>query len=81
MKDEEMKIDKIEGSHTLGGYRRCTCSSTVRYTIVNRSCQSVSAKGKVWLRKSPMDLCEYESEDHEDGSGPGVNTTLLSDTL
>ena len=28
-----------------------------------------------------MDLCVYESEEHEHGVGGGVNTTLLSDTL
>ena len=29
--------------------------------------------------KTPMNLCVYESEDHEVGAG--MNTTLLSDTL
>ena len=28
-----------------------------------------------------MDLCVCESEEHEYGVGPGVNGTLLSDTL
>ena len=37
MKDEELKLGKIEGSLTLGGYRRCKYYSVVRYTIVNRS--------------------------------------------
>ncbi len=37
MKDEELKLEEIEASHTLGGYRRCRCYSAVRYTIVNRS--------------------------------------------
>jgi hypothetical protein len=37
MKDEELKIEEIEVSHTLGRYRRCRCYSDVRYTIVNRS--------------------------------------------
>ena len=36
MKDEEVKLEEIESSHTLGGYRRCRCYSVVRYTIVNR---------------------------------------------
>ena len=35
MKDEELKLEEIEASHTLGGYRRCKYYSTVRYTIVN----------------------------------------------
>jgi hypothetical protein len=25
MKDEELKLEEIEASHTLGGYRRCRC--------------------------------------------------------
>ena len=29
----------------------------------------------------PMNLCAYENEDHEDGVGVGVNSTLMSDTL
>ncbi len=36
MKDEEVMLEEIETSHSLGGYRRCRCYSTVRYTIVNR---------------------------------------------
>ena len=27
MKDEEVKLEEIESSHTLGGYRRCRCYS------------------------------------------------------
>jgi len=37
MKDEELNLEKIEVTHTLGGYRRCRCYSVVRNTIVNRS--------------------------------------------
>jgi hypothetical protein len=38
MKDEELKLEEIEASHTVGGQRRCRCYSTVRYTtVVNRS--------------------------------------------
>ncbi len=37
MKDEEIKLGKIEGFLTLGGYRRCRYYSVVRYTKVNRS--------------------------------------------
>ncbi len=35
MKDEDLKIEEIEVSHTLGGCRRCRCYSTVRYTKDN----------------------------------------------
>jgi hypothetical protein len=35
MKDEEVNLEEIEASHTLDGYRRCRCYSSVRYTIVN----------------------------------------------
>ena len=133
MKDEEIKLEEIESSHTLGGYRRCRCYSDVRYTIVNRSHRICRWKHKglvpkkthepvfmwewvVWswggcwcefysdvrytivnrshrichhdqvlVGKKPMDLCGSESEgcdlDCEDEVGPGVNPTLLSDTL
>ena len=37
MKDEEIKLEEIEASHTLGGNRRCRSYSDVRYTVVNRS--------------------------------------------
>ena len=37
MKDEELRLEEIESSHTLGGYGRCRYYSVVRYTIVNRS--------------------------------------------
>ena len=30
MKDEELQLEEIEASHTLGGYRRCRCYSDVR---------------------------------------------------
>ena len=33
MKDEELKLEEIEVSHTLGGYRRCRCYSVVRCQI------------------------------------------------
>ena len=36
MKDEQLKIEEIEASHTLGGCRRLGCYSAVKYTIVNR---------------------------------------------
>ncbi len=34
MKDEELKLEETEASHT---YRRCRCYSAVRYTTVNMS--------------------------------------------
>jgi hypothetical protein len=43
--------------------------------------ESAAARAKAWLRKKPMDLCAYESEEHADGVGAGANTTLLSDTI
>ena len=46
MKDEEIKIDEIEVSLTLGGLRRLRWYSTVRYTIVNRSRRICCRKGK-----------------------------------
>ena len=61
MKDEEVKLEEIGTSHTLGGYRRCRCYSDVRYTMVNRSYRICSRKGKglvvkkthgpVWMRE------------------------------
>jgi hypothetical protein len=38
--------------------------------------ESAAAGAKVWLRKKPMDLCAWESEEHEHGVGAGANTTL-----
>ena len=52
MKDEELNLEEIEDSHTLGGYRRCRCYSAVRYTIVNRSHRICCHKGK-GLVKTP----------------------------
>jgi hypothetical protein len=79
MQDEELKLEEIEAPHTLGGYRRCEYYSAVRYTMVNRSRgESAAGRGKVWLRKKPMDLCACESEEREHGVGAGANTTLLS---
>ena len=46
MKDEDLKQEEIEASHTLGGYKRCRCYSVVRYTIVNRSRRICCRKGK-----------------------------------
>ena len=37
IKDEEVKLEEIETSHTSGGCRRCRWYSVVRYTEVNRS--------------------------------------------
>jgi hypothetical protein len=34
MNDEEIKLEEIETSHTLGGYRRCRFYSVVQYRIV-----------------------------------------------
>ncbi len=80
MKDEELKFEEIEVSHTLGGYRRCTYYSVVRYTIVNRS-RRICRQGKGLVVKKPMDLCGRESEDHDHGVGSGVNVIIMSDVL
>ncbi len=45
-RDEELKLEEIESSHTLGGYRRGRCYSAVRYTIVNRSHRNCYRKDK-----------------------------------
>jgi hypothetical protein len=46
MKDEEVNLEEIEVSHTLGGYRRSEYYSVVRYTIVNRSHRISWSQGK-----------------------------------
>ncbi len=46
MEDEELKLEEIEASHTLGGYRRCRCYSAVRYTIVNRVSKNLLPEGQ-----------------------------------
>jgi hypothetical protein len=51
MKDEELKFEEIESSHTLGEYRRCRRYSAVRYTIVNRSRRICYHKGKGLVAK------------------------------
>ena len=78
MKEEEVHLEEIETSHTLGGYRRCRCYSAVRYTIVNRSHRIFYRKGKGLITKKTH-ACE--SKEHEHGVGVGGNTTLLSDAL
>jgi hypothetical protein len=75
MKDENLKLEEIEVSHTLGGYRRCRCYSPVRYTIVNRSHRICYDQGKgLTMKKThgPVFIREL---------GTVPNTTLLSDTL
>jgi hypothetical protein len=51
MKDEELKLEELEVSHTLGGKKRCRCYSTVRYTIANRSRRICCPKGKGFVAK------------------------------
>ena len=46
MKEEEVKPEKIETSHILGGYRSCRSYSDVKYTIVNRSRQNLLPEGQ-----------------------------------
>ena len=53
MKDEDLKHEDIETSHTLGGYRRCRCYSAVRYTTVNRSRRISCPKDKGLVAKKP----------------------------
>ena len=56
MKDEELKLEEIEASLTLGGYRRCICYSAVRYTIVSRSHRIFCRKGKGLVVKKTHEL-------------------------
>ena len=55
----------------------CDLSEIHVFIITDRSDETKAS----WFRKKPMDLCGYESEDHEHGVGTGVNSTLLSDTI
>ena len=58
MNDEELKLEEIEASHTLGGYRRCRCYSAVRYTTVNRSHRICCRKGKgLVVKKTHGPVC------------------------
>jgi hypothetical protein len=61
MKDKDLKLEEIEVSHTIGGYRRCRYYSAVRYTIVNRSCRICCRKGKGLVsKKTHGPVCEIE---------------------
>jgi hypothetical protein len=61
MKDEEIKLEEIESSHTLGGYRRCRCYSVVRYTKVNRSHRIFCRKDKgLVVKKKHGTVCIRE---------------------
>ena len=50
MKDEEIKLEEIEVSHTLGGDRRCRSCSAARYTVVNKS-RRICHQGKGLVAK------------------------------
>ncbi len=84
MKHEQLKLEEIEVSHTLGGYGRCRSYSVVRE--MSHALQSVglaesaATRTKVWLRKKTMDLCACESEEHDHEVGAGVNAIIMSDT-
>jgi hypothetical protein len=56
MKDEELKLEEIEASQTLGGYRRCRCYPAVRYNTVNRSRRICCRKGKGLVAKKNHEL-------------------------
>jgi hypothetical protein len=61
MKDEEVQLEEIEDSHTLGGSRRLRCYSAVRYTIVNRSRRNCCRKGKgLVAKKTHRPVCMRE---------------------
>ena len=61
MKDEQLMLEEIEVSLTLGGYRRCRCYSDVRYTIVNRSHRICCRKGKgLVMKKTHGPVCIRE---------------------
>ena len=51
MQDEEIKLEEVEVSLTLGGCRRCRWYSDVRYTLVNRSLRIYYRKGKGLVTK------------------------------
>ena len=51
MKDEDLKLQEIEVSHILGGYRRCRCYSTVNYTIVNILSESTDTRASLCISK------------------------------
>ena len=56
--DEEVHLEEIESSHTLGGYRRCRYYSVVRYTIVNRSHRIYYHKDKgLVVKKNHEPVC------------------------
>ncbi len=71
MKDEELQLEDIEASHTLGGYRKCRCYSAVRYTIVSRS---VCGKTHVTLDPTLFKFHELE------GSSGNSSETYIMDT-
>ena len=77
MKDEEVNLEEIEVSHTLGGYRRSEYYSVVRYTIVNRSHRICFHKGTGLVVKKNVWTCvdntSSETEDHEHGVGAGAS--------
>ncbi len=61
MKDKELKLEEIESSHTLGGWRRLRFYSVVRYTIVNRSRRIYYRKGEgLVVKKAHRPVCMRE---------------------
>ena len=68
---------KMGGSTSLGHTRW----NGGRWTTKGRPRRISFRKGRGLVPKKPTNLCGWESDDHEDGVGPGTNSTLLSDTL
>ena len=51
MKDEEINLEEIEASHTLGGYRRCRCYSALGQDVYDiRKMFSKHLPNYVWFR-------------------------------
>ncbi len=62
MKDEELKFEEIESSHTLGYVT--VLSDTLQS---KRLVESVTNQGKGLVSKKSMDLCASESEERGHG--------------
>ena len=58
----------------------------VNTTLLSDTRQSIDltecvTRAEVWIRKKTMNLCGCEGEENEDGVGPDVKVTIMSDVL